>query len=142
MILMAKPQQQEKRRQRRNKPTTVYGRFLKWVMFRYGLTQEELAGIMEYSQSSVHNWLTGTYEASWKANTKMADTLKFDKQLRELHAKVFAYGQGVAAPAEDPPNMPYSLAALVISGEDQERIDSVQRDWEERNRGDNGGASH
>lgn len=109
--------QKGKKRQRRNRPVTIYGRFLQWVQFRYGLTQEGLAEVMGTSQSTISNWMIGEYEASWKANSRMADELKFDKELRELSASVFTYGQGTPAPVEDPPGFPYSLASEVMADE-------------------------
>jgi transcriptional regulator with XRE-family HTH domain len=118
MAIMAKPDTGQRQRQKRNRRTTVYGRFLRWVMFRYNLTQEQLADTMGISQSTIPNWLTGKYEASWRANMEMADKLRFGRELKALHAKVYAYGQGTPAPLEDPPNMPYALAELVISDEE------------------------
>ena len=110
MTLMAK---ERKQRQRRNRPVTIYGRFLQWVAFRYNLTQAQLAEIMGTSQSTVSNWQVGTFEASWKANARMADELKFDARLRDLLALVFTYGQGTPAPVEEPADFPYSLAREV-----------------------------
>lgn len=129
-----------RQRQRRNKPITVYGRFLKWVGFHYNLTQKQLADIMGVTQSTISNWQIGEYEASWRANRRMADELHFDTQLRHLLAVLLTYGQEMPAPATDPPNFPYSLASCVITDENLEQIAKAQQDWEsrhEKEQGDN-----
>lgn len=131
---MARTSGQGNRRGSASRRLTVYGRFLQWVQFRYKLTQIELADVLDTTQGTVSNWQKGKHPASAAGNQRMADRLGFDSRLRDVHAKVLAYGQDKDMPQEEPENMPYGLADLVISDDDWERIQKVQREWEERHR--------
>lgn len=73
----------------------------------------ELAGITSTGQSAVSHWQVRVFEASWKANARMANELGFDARLRDLIALVFTYGQGTPASTEEPEDFPFSLAREV-----------------------------
>lgn len=113
MVLMA-TQKSTKQTKQTRPSLTVYGRFLQWVRFHYKINQTQQGEIMGTSQGTISNWQKGGFEASWQANVALANHFKFSDELRKLHSTAFLFGQGAPMPLEDPPDMPYGLAALAL----------------------------